>query len=82
VSITAILIISTVIIWVIFDVYIIYKKGKHASISAYLIRWFREYSLVSFLTGMVMGHFFWSMPTENIYKNVECKEVGNATDKK
>lgn len=59
----------------IFDVYIIYKKGKSESISAHIIRGSKKYPLLVLIAGVVLGHLFWSMPTEAVYKNVECKKV-------
>lgn len=54
---------------VIFDVYIIKKKGKPASISAYIIRGSKEYPLLVLLFGLalgiVFGHLFWSMRTQD-----------------
>jgi len=56
----------------IYDVYIIFKKGKHESISAHIIRGSYKYPLVVLLFGILLGHLFWSMKTEDIYRNVEC----------
>lgn len=58
-----------------FDVWIIYKKGKHESISAHIIRGSKAYPLIVLLFGIVLGHLFWSMKTEDIYNNVKCEEV-------
>jgi hypothetical protein len=61
-----------------FDVYIIAKKGKQESISAYIIRGSHKYPLLVLLLGIVLGHLFWSMKTEDIYYNVKCEEVGES----
>lgn len=74
-SITAFFIIATVIIWAVFDVYIIVKKGKQESISAYIIRGSYKYPLVVLCFGILLGHLFWSMRTEDIYYDVECKKI-------
>jgi predicted permease len=59
---------------IIFDVFIIMKKGKAESISAHIIRGSKKYPLIVLLFGIVLGHLFWSMKTEDIYPNVKCIE--------
>jgi len=71
-DITVILIIATVVIWGVYDVWTIAKRGKKTSISAYIIRGAYKYPLAVLLLGMLLGHLFWSMKTEDIY-DVECK---------
>lgn len=71
-SLTVIFIIIVVIAIAIFDVYIIMKKGKQESISAYIIRGSHKYPLMVLLLGIVLGHLFWSMKTEDIYYNTKC----------
>lgn len=56
------LIISAIII---FDVFIIIKKGKYYSISAAIIRASHKYPSIPFLLGFVCGHLFWSMNTQD-----------------
>lgn len=73
-NLTTIFILGTIAAIAIFDVWIIAKKGKSESISAHIIRESKNYPLLVLLFGIVLGHLFWSMPTESIYKNVECKE--------
>ncbi len=58
----------------VFDVWIIAKKGKPASLSANIIRISKEMPLVTLLLGVLLGHLFWSMRTDDIYENVECVE--------
>lgn len=52
---------------VVFDIYIIKKKGKQESISAYIIRGAKKYSALfipgAVIFGYVCGHLFWSMDT-------------------
>jgi hypothetical protein len=50
---------------VIFDIFIIMKKGKYHSISAFIIRASHKYPSVPFLLGFVCGHLFWSMDTSD-----------------
>ena len=53
----------------IFDIYIINKKGKHESISAYIIRGSKKMPMLVFLFGLALGiplgHIFWSMDTKD-----------------
>ena len=71
-NLTIMIIIATAIFLVIFDVYIIAKKGKQESISAHIIRGSFKYPLVVLLFGMLLGHLFFNMTTEDIYYNTEC----------
>ena len=73
-DITVILIIATCLVWAVYDVWIIIKRGKKTSISAYIIRGAYKYPLVVLLLGMLLGHLFWSMRTDDIW-NVECKTI-------
>lgn len=59
--ITVIFIIFLVAAIAVFDVWVIIKKGKQESISAYIIRWSKQYPSIPFLLGYVMGHLTWSM---------------------
>ncbi len=61
---------------IIFDYWIIKKAGKEESISAYVIRFYyknKKGFLIGVATGCLLGHFFWSMKTDDVYKDVECK---------
>lgn len=60
---------------IIFDVYVIFKKGKQESISAYIIRGSKKYPLIVYLAGIVTGHLLWSMNTEDIYHDVKCEKI-------
>lgn len=72
---TVILIISTCIIWAVYDVWTIAKRGKETSISAYIIRNSYKYPLIVLCLGMLLGHLFWSMRTDDIWPNTECKTI-------
>jgi len=66
------------LVLIIFDIYIIKKKGKSGSISASVIRVVNKNRKEFFIVlsiGIVLGHLFWSMPTESVYKNVKCEKV-------
>ena len=58
---TPIFIILTVVTIAAYDVWVILRHGKQQSISAYIIRWSRQYPSIPFLIGFVAGHLFWSM---------------------
>lgn len=44
-----------------FDFWIIWKKGKQASVSAWIIRYSKSYPIFPLLLGIVVGHLTWSM---------------------
>jgi predicted permease len=73
-NLTVLFIVVGVACIAIFDVYIIRKKGKQESISAHIIRGSKKYPLLVLITGIVLGHLFWSMPTEDVQYNTECVE--------
>ena len=54
---------------VIFDFYIVFDEGSTESISAYIIRWSKEYPSISFLSGFVCGHLFWRMTDKRVGKS-------------
>lgn len=68
------ILIITAIFLIIYDVYIIWKKGKFYSISAFIIRGSKKMPLVVLAFGILLGHLFWSMdsfdylPKEEIEK--------------
>ena len=81
-NITLIFIISTIVIIAIFDVWVIWKKGKSESISAHLIRMTKKMPLIAFLFGILTGHLLWSMKTDDIYPDVECKKIEESVIRK
>ena len=60
---------------IIFDIWVIAKRGKQESISAHVIRGSKKYPLIVLAFGILLGHLFWSMPTESVYYNTECKQI-------
>lgn len=81
-SLTIIVIFSTAIFLTIYDIFIIEKQGKSESISAYVIRGSKKYPAIVLCFGILLGHLFWSMKTDDIYKNVECKNIKKENLKK
>ena len=73
--------ITAFLIIVAYDIFIIYKKGKYYSISAYIIRGSRKSPLTVLLFGIILGHLFWSMSSfDYLPKEVlieKCKAVIN-----
>lgn len=67
-SITLIFIALLVAAIAIFDVWVILKKGKQESISAYIIRYSHKYPSIPFLLGFLCGHLFLSMNTADWIK--------------
>jgi type III secretory pathway component EscT len=63
VNLTILFILTLVVAIAVFDVYIIFKKGKYESISAHIIRASHRHPSIPFLIGFVAGHLFWSMDT-------------------
>lgn len=68
---------------VIYDVYIILKKGKYESISAHIIRGSKKMPLIVFcaglLSGILLGHLLWSMDSFDYLERSElisrCKQL-------
>lgn len=58
--ITEIVIAVTTVAVLAFDVYIIIKKGKEASISRVLYNQSRRHPVIPFALGFVAGHIFWA----------------------
>jgi len=50
-----------VIVVAVFDFWIIAKKGKQASISAWIIQYSKKFPILPLLLGIVLGHLTWSM---------------------
>jgi hypothetical protein len=73
-DITVILLMVTALIWVVYDVWTISKRGKKTSISAYIIRGSYKYPLVVLGFGVLLGHLFWSMKTADIW-DVKCENI-------
>lgn len=76
-SITLIIFWAVAIFLGVFDIWVIATKGKHESISAYVIRGSRQYPLLVLLFGILLGHLFWSMRTDDIYRDVKCIQLNN-----
>jgi hypothetical protein len=62
-GITLIFTLCVAVVIAVFDVFIIFSKGKQASISALIIRSSHKYPSIPFLFGFLCGHLFWSMNT-------------------
>jgi len=45
----------------VYDVWIIVKKGKQASVSAWFISYSKKYAMIPFGIGILCAHLFWSM---------------------
>ena len=63
------------------DVVLIIRKGKFNSISAWIIRYSKNYPIFPFLLGIAFGHLMWSMsdfdwmPEDQLIE--KCKSVVN-----
>lgn len=43
-----------------YDVFAVIKGGTDATISAVVLHWSKEYLIIPFALGALMGHLFWS----------------------
>jgi len=68
---TEIFVFSIIVIIIVFDVYVINKKGRYHSVSAFLIRAAYKYPMIPFLMGYVMGHLFWVMDYKDIWTEIK-----------
>jgi hypothetical protein len=70
---TIIVIILATIFLIIYDVFAIIKGGTEASISSIIITWSYEMPLLPFAFGVLCGHFFWRMRS-----NEDTRKIDNA----
>jgi len=69
--------VGIILVIAIYDIWVIWKKGKYESISAHVIRLSKKMPLVVLLFGILLGHLFWSMdsfdylPKEEIVKRCQ-----------
>jgi hypothetical protein len=75
-------VILTTVVVIVFDVWVILKKGKYESISAHFIRFYSANKMEFFVligVGLLMGHLLWSMNTfdyaDKEYLIERCREV-------
>lgn len=61
-KLTGILIMVSVFIIAVYDIFIIEKGGKMASISQVMIDYSYQYPIGVLAIGIVLGHLFWRMP--------------------
>ena len=60
-KVTVWLIISTLIILIGYDAFVVFTQGTEASISSIIIVAAYELPMIPFCTGFLCGHFFWRM---------------------
>lgn len=65
-NLTVLFIFVLVLLIAVFDVWVIWKKGKYESISAHIIRGSKAMPLLVLCFGVVLGHLFWSMDTFDV----------------
>lgn len=73
-NLTLIFILALIVSVAVFDVVIIFKKGKQESISAHIIRASKKYPSIPFLLGFLCGHLFWSMSDQD-WQIKDTKEI-------
>ena len=76
-KITLIIMIICAIFLVVYDVIAIMKGGTEASISSIIITASYQMPLIPFTFGILCGHFFWRMRT-----NEDTKEIDNVENLK
>jgi hypothetical protein len=66
------------------DVYVIYKYGKKASISAWSINYAKKHPIFPFTCGVIMGHIFWSMSSFDYLDikdlNEKCSKIKDSNE--
>ena len=62
--ITSVVLIATVAIWIVFDVWIYFRAGYNETISAKIYFAGRKWAWLPFAAGALCGHFFWPMVIE------------------
>lgn len=51
----------TVAFLIIYDIWIIFKRGYSDTISWTLFAWSKRYPIIPFAIGVVIGHLFWNV---------------------
>lgn len=74
-NLTGYLLMASVFIIAIYDVFIIQKGGKEASISQVLIDYSYQYPIGVFALGVVCGHLFWRMPDKYKIDKKEYEKI-------
>lgn len=60
-NITKLLILGTILVWVLWDIYVYHSGGNPATESATLIRWTHQYPGFTFSLGILMGHIIFDV---------------------
>lgn len=71
-NLTILIMLITAVFLIVVDIWLIRTRGKQESISAHVIRGSRKMPLLVLAFGILLGHLFWSMKTEDIYYNTKC----------
>lgn len=61
---TIAVILTTVGVWIAFDVWIYFRKGYNETISAHIHFATKKWPVIPFFAGLLIGHFFWNMVIE------------------
>lgn len=62
--ITSVVLIATVAIWIVFDIWIYYRAGYNETISAKIYTKSIKWPFIMFFGGLLAGHFWWPMVIE------------------
>lgn len=59
-GVTEYFLIASVVVWIIYDVYVfVFDRENDSTISEVMWRVSRDYPIVPFAVGVIMGHWFW-----------------------
>ena len=59
-NITQIIVILSVLFIIIFDIIIYKMRGVESTVSRIVLYWAKEYPIIPFAVGVVIGHLFWA----------------------
>ncbi len=75
-TVTAIFTVAFVLIALGYDAYVLIADGTEATISHLIITASKEFTLIPFLFGFLMGHFYWPLrPTKKTLEQLKHEEL-------
>lgn len=60
---TKLLILATILVWIAYDIFTLERSGVETTISRVILGWHEGHPWVSFVAGVLVGHFFFPQPT-------------------
>lgn len=68
-NITKIFIVVSIVVIILFDMYVFMDGGTKATISWTMFTWAHSYPIFPFSMGVIMGHLFWQMDARKKLSN-------------